>query len=380
MFFRYYCNRRNNAILLLFQSPDIGGGWTYLNQIIYFLKAHRNEVILLSKKSEIDIKVQKLCLKENITVINYNQEINNISYNSSIYKFSWLKFIYAYLLQINYLQKIQIKYKASKIFIFSGWPFIWFKALYLPGRVIFTQHVMPLHPLDKGNKIMQKIALKLRKPQIVTVSHFAADKIKHFWTGYKYTNLKVVYNYYEPASFKVSKKQRPYIQILALARVEDGKNPLLWIEIAKEIITAYKNTRFIWAGNGSLLEEAIKQTENNPNIQFIGFINDVSSLYEQSDIYFEPSKREAHGISVVGAMCHSLPAIATNNGGTVESVQDGYNGFIVDVSNKEQMTDKLLQLIDNKELRLQMGKNGRERYMKLFTKEIWEKEMKKIIK
>ncbi len=189
--------------------------------------------------------------------------------------------------------------------------------------------------------------------------------------------IKIIYNYVEIKNFYPTNNKKQ-LTVLALARVEDGKNPLLWIEIAEEILKIRNNIKFIWAGDGSLLTKCIEKAQNNDDITFIGFQEDVDKLYSIADIYFEPSKREAHGISVVGAMAHSIPAIATNNGGTTESVKDEQTGYIVDVTNKEMMLDRLLKLIDNPALRQEMGTKANLRYKTMFTKTTWEQEMIKI--
>jgi len=265
------------------------------------------------------------------------------------------------------------------VFVSVGWPFTWFRILLLPGKKLYIQHVMPLHKLDRGNKLLLCTSLLTDKTQFISVSDFCGNKMKHFWLG-KYKKLQTVYNYFEIKNDKPQgEPSRTKLQVLALARVEEGKDPFLWIEIAKKISQSRTDVQFVWAGKGSLLEEARLRCKGYHNIQFIGFVEDVDALYASSDIYFEPTKREAHGISVVGAMAWGLPVITTPNGGTVESVIDGVNGYVVDTSDISVILERFNQLLNIDSLRADMGLEGKKRFEKMFTRRVWEEKMDQMI-
>ena len=54
------------------------------------------------------------------------------------------------------------------------------------------------------------------------------------------------------------------------------------------------------------------------------------------------------------------PVVATNVGGISEAIIDGVTGFLVEAGNHEQYIEKLKLLLDDKELRKQMGEAGRK--------------------
>lgn len=336
-------------------------------------------VHLLVKKEEFSGDIPGFCKKNRIHHTFFEKEINDVH----LYRFNSLKntllYFYNYFKQVSFLWKVWFQVKPQMSIISQGWPFMWFRALYLPGKKIFVQHVMPLHNMDKGGRLFLKLALFFRQGTFIAVSNFAQRKMRKYWLG-NYPKVQTIYNYVEADVINTNREKKDIITVLCLARVEEGKNPLLWADLAHGLTKKYQQVVFTWAGKGSLLDEARLKTKNNDRINFIGFVNNVDTLYAQADIYFEPSKREAHGISVVGAMAWKIPAIATNNGGTTESVVDGKTGFIVDVQDHTEMLDKLEILINDADLRIQMGIEARKRYKKLFTKEIWEKEMDKIIR
>jgi glycosyltransferase involved in cell wall biosynthesis len=56
-------------------------------------------------------------------------------------------------------------------------------------------------------------------------------------------------------------------------------------------------------------------------------------------------------------------------------VIDNENGYIVDPRNVIEVTDKIEQLLKNKELRIQMGEKGKERFLQHYTLEKFEDRM-----
>jgi len=77
------------------------------------------------------------------------------------------------------------------------------------------------------------------------------------------------------------------------------------------------------------------------------------------------------GVSIKEAMACGKPIIASNSGGIPEAIKDGIQGFIIPIENGEinklLMINKIRELVQNSSLRSEMGKNGRNRALKLFT-------------
>ena len=73
-----------------------------------------------------------------------------------------------------------------------------------------------------------------------------------------------------------------------------------------------------------------------------------------------PSRSEGFGMVAVEGMACSKPVIATKVGGLEEIVIDGYNGLLVEKNNPNDLKEKILELINNEELRKTLGKNGKE--------------------
>lgn len=371
-----FTKQDKRSIVVFFQSSHVGGGRTYFFALMKFLKQNNYQAKLFFTAEDYDEGIEQFCRIENIPFSVY-QPARQTFFTGKLFSIGFIKYFYNYLRQLNVVIRAVAIHRSKRVIVSSGWPFQSFFTLLLPGQKFFIQHVMPLHPIDKGNFFFLKLALFLRQGTFISVSDFAQQKMRQFWLG-SYRKVITIYNFYEKKTQEI-KVESPNLLILSLARVEDGKNPLMWIDIAKELLAKYPDLKFTWAGKGSLLEEAKKRTSQIESIRFVGFVEDVEPLYREAAIYFEPSKREAHGISVVGAMAWGLPVVATDNGGTLESVIDSETGYTVDVNNYSIMVERLETLILNKKLRHEMGEKAISRYQNMFTKELWEQKMHKAL-
>jgi glycosyltransferase involved in cell wall biosynthesis len=98
------------------------------------------------------------------------------------------------------------------------------------------------------------------------------------------------------------------------------------------------------------------------NILFTGplALDEVRMLYVASDIFVLPSLAEGDPLVVVEAMASGRPVIASRVGGIPHKIRDGWNGFLIDPANEQQLADKIKYLVDNPEERRSMGANSRK--------------------
>lgn len=156
-------------------------------------------------------------------------------------------------------------------------------------------------------------------------------------------------------------------RLLAVARFEEPKDQLTLIRACA--LLPEHGWRLTFVGAGPLLPACQQLTTelDLPQIEFLGERNDVAALLAQSDVFVLPTKSESLPLSVLEAMRAGLPVIASNVGGVAELVEQGVNGFLVEAENVQDMSERLLSLLNNVELRRRMGQQARLRFEKQFT-------------
>ena len=97
------------------------------------------------------------------------------------------------------------------------------------------------------------------------------------------------------------------------------------------------------------------------DILFVGYQRDVAPYYAFFDAFLLPSANEGTPVVAIEALASERPVVATRVGGVPDVVDDGEDGFLVEVGDIPALADRLEQLVRDPELRARMGKAGRER-------------------
>ncbi len=152
-------------------------------------------------------------------------------------------------------------------------------------------------------------------------------------------------------------------------RLEERKGQEYLVSAMRNI----NNAKIIFAGKADdAYLNRIKTMCNEFNIServiFAGHRKDVPALLRQIDIFaFPVIIGEGFSRAVLEAMAAGKPVIATDDAGNPEAVKDGETGHIVPIKDPEALSEKINDLIRNKEKRNQMGLAGRKRLEKMFT-------------
>lgn len=138
--------------------------------------------------------------------------------------------------------------------------------------------------------------------------------------------------------------------ILCVGELNKNKNQMMAIDAMEGIVKENHNVILILAGNGpekENLEQAIIEKKLEKNVKLIGYVTNLQEYQHISDIAISCSKREGLPLNIVEAMLSGTPVVATMNRGHRELIQEGVNGFIVELNDKETLKDKIIELLDN---------------------------------
>lgn len=135
-------------------------------------------------------------------------------------------------------------------------------------------------------------------------------------------------------------------------------------------VVSNKKVKLLILGSGND-EELIKAKANElglgQSLIMVGYQFDTAPFYEIMDVFCLASQREGFGLVAAEAMLHKLPVLATKVGGLQNVVVDNLTGFLVAPNSPNELYDKLIQFIENTELRNQMGQFGYDRAIELYT-------------
>ena len=110
------------------------------------------------------------------------------------------------------------------------------------------------------------------------------------------------------------------------------------------------------------LQEKIDSLELQEIVLLAGRTNDLWNKISSAEAFLLTSEYEGMSNALIEAMCLGLPVISTKVAGATDLIQDGKNGFLVDVKDGKALADRMATLADSPQLREQMGHNASKVY------------------
>lgn len=169
--------------------------------------------------------------------------------------------------------------------------------------------------------------------------------------------------------------------LIYCAELLKNKNQSYLLRVLKKVLEKDSNVYLLLAGIdhcGGEFEKYAKKLGIYDHVRFLGWRNDIANLYVTADICTPTSIREGFGINLVEAMYLKIPVVATINRGHITIINDGVNGFLADLDNEDLFAQRVLQLINDKELKQRIVKTAFDECEK-YTCESIIKELEKII-
>lgn len=110
------------------------------------------------------------------------------------------------------------------------------------------------------------------------------------------------------------------------------------------------------------------------NVNFIAPTNAIQNRLNQASIFLMTSRSEAFGMVLIEAMASGLPCVAYDCPiGPREIIVNNHNGYLIDEGNQDLFVEKVNSLVEDKYLRLKMGKKANESIEKYNIYKIMEK-------
>ena len=171
-----------------------------------------------------------------------------------------------------------------------------------------------------------------------------------------------------PAEHSVLKN--PEIQILEVGKFERRKNHLLMLDAFQKVHTEIPSSKLLIVGEVSNLfhQQYLEEVQNRikdlslqdcVDMRLNQSRDEMDSIYRTSDLFVLPSTGEPAAYSHLEAMGYSIPVVVTSGNGTSDYyVQPGVNGEIFEDRNADDLANKILTVISNREHGRKMGEEA----------------------
>jgi len=152
------------------------------------------------------------------------------------------------------------------------------------------------------------------------------------------------------------------------------KNLKLWVEAAEQISQQVSEVAFVMAGNGPLFNDIqllVQQKKLTEQFYFLGSVGyeKLPEIYAAADVFLLSSNYESFGRVILEAYMAGVPVVSTAGVGPKDQIEHGTTGFLVPVGDSRAISDGVVNLLQDDDLRRRFGKMGQEKMMTQFSKE-----------
>ncbi|MHA6279863.1 glycosyltransferase family 4 protein [Salinimicrobium sp. CAU 1759] len=226
---------------------------------------------------------------------------------------------------------------------------------------------------------LEKTALKAAE-HLLSVSQFTADKTRKIFSLEK--GITILPNGVDIDQFVPGRNEEKEKSILYFGSLIRKKGVLELAQIFNKITEVQPDTYLRMVGKDvvdvlekrstleiireRLSEEANAQFEHIPEVPY----DKISSIIKSHAVVVFPSFAEAFPMTWLEAMAMEKALVTSNIGWAGEIMISGKTGFMVDPKDHSQFADKILKLLNDPKLRLNIGKSSRNRICKHFSAEV----------
>lgn len=238
------------------------------------------------------------------------------------------------------------------------------------GLPIVTTEHDPFELMGLKNKI-KRLCLQ-RSDQIIAISMDNFRHLSDYGEDVK-NRLNLVHNGIEPDKYldnhdKASLNvQKGDLIITCIAELHERKGHRYLIEAFRKLQMEIPSLHLMLVGTGPLEKDLRKKYGALTNLHFLGWREDIPSILRASDVFVLPSLREAFGLVVLEAMASGVIAVATDNGGTKDIIENGKSGYLVPPASSDRLVEVIRTILRNPDQKRDIEKNALERVKTHFS-------------
>ncbi len=189
---------------------------------------------------------------------------------------------------------------------------------------------------------------------------------------------KNIYHIYNPCKYlksdinlNINKKK-----IITVGRIEHSKGIDLLIEVASKVLKNHSDWEWHIYGSGKESNNIYKLITDKGlenNIKLLGENNKIINEYSKYSLFVCTSRVEGFGLALIEAKQNNLPIVSFRCSGPSEIIRDGVDGYIIDKYNIEEMSRKIIKLIEDDSKRIEFSKEASKNLNKFDLDKITKK-------
>ena len=177
----------------------------------------------------------------------------------------------------------------------------------------------------------------------------------------------------DTAEFSPSLEAPEPLCVVLATRILWDKGVGEFVEAARKLIQEGVKARFILVGDpdpdnpAAVPEATLVAWQKEKIVEWWGHRDDMVTVFHAAHVVCLPSYREGLPKVLLEAAACARPIVTTDVPGCREVVREGENGLLVPVRDSQALSNALLDLIKDPDLRAKMGHRGREIVLQEFS-------------
>ncbi|EIF6290039.1 glycosyltransferase family 4 protein [Clostridium perfringens] len=248
-------------------------------------------------------------------------------------------------------------------------------------------HIWHIHEIIVKPKFIHKFLsfiVSRYSDEVVTVSKAVKGHLDK--TGYFKKEINVIYNGVDNSVFKKS-NEIDYLRkefkipdnsfiVGMIGRINAWKGQSDFLDAMELVLENNKDTYAMLVGGVfegeewrfAKLKEKISSMKNNERVILSDYRSDTKNIHALYDIFVLPSTNpDPLPTVVLESMATAKPIVGYRHGGICEMVKENYNGKLATPNDYNDLAKKIQELIDDDNLRNNMGENSLKRQCEIFS-------------
>ncbi len=169
----------------------------------------------------------------------------------------------------------------------------------------------------------------------------------------KFNPENIVYN-------PIPDDNRPIL--LFVGRITSEKNVTQLLDIYPIVAEKIKDVHLVIVGSGPIQKEINQRAKEFPSGVTVwgeSYGKELLGWFARADVFVNPSTTEIFCTTNNEALASGTPTVTAVASSSSEQITPGYNGFLAEANNPEDFAKKIIQILENPQLKEQITANAR---------------------